>query len=62
MRSAIEVGVLLSEDELKELSNKFGERAKTPPDRFIKYEGLKQLLDTILKNKEKKGWKFKNEK
>lgn len=51
----------LSKEEQKELSDKYGERAKTPSKGFIKYEGPQQLLDMILKNKEKKGWKFKDE-
>ncbi|MDF2788284.1 MAG: hypothetical protein K0S80_1382 [Neobacillus sp.] len=51
----------LGEEELKELSDKYGERAKTPHEGYIKYEGPQQLLDMIMKNKEKKGWKFKDE-
>jgi hypothetical protein len=49
------------EEEQKELSKLYGERAKTAPQGFIKYEGPQQLKERILKNKEKKGWKFKNE-
>jgi hypothetical protein len=51
----------LSEEEKRQFSDKYGERAKTPSEGFIKYEGPQQLLDMILKNKEKKGWKFKDE-
>lgn len=51
----------ISNKELKEISEKYGERAKAPQSEFIKYESPEQFLDLILKNKKEKGWKFKDE-
>ncbi|MBJ8108952.1 hypothetical protein JDS99_04645 [Bacillus cereus group sp. N6] len=52
----------ISDEEHKELEEKYGERAKAPQSEFIKYEGPQQLYDLLMKDKKEKGWKFKNEK
>ncbi|WP_160725042.1 hypothetical protein [Bacillus sp. USDA818B3_A] len=51
----------VTEEEQIELNKLYGNRAQTPPQEFIKYKGPDQLLDMIMKNKEQKGWKFKDE-
>lgn len=51
----------ISDEEHKEIEEKYGERAKAPQSEFIKYESPEQFLDLILKNKKEKGWKFKDE-
>lgn len=52
----------ISNKELKEISEKYEERAKDPKSAFIKYEGPEQLYDLIMKHKKEQGWKFKDEK
>ncbi|MGP1910664.1 hypothetical protein ACTSEZ_21235 [Metabacillus sp. JX24] len=51
----------ISDEENKEIEEKYAERAKTPLNEYIKYEGPEQLWDLIMKNKKEKGWKFKDE-
>ncbi|MGH0775278.1 hypothetical protein ACQVSN_27000 [Bacillus mobilis] len=52
----------ISDEEHKEIEEKYGERAKDPQSAFIKYESPQQLYDLIMKDKKEKGWKFKGEK
>ncbi|HFK1435974.1 TPA: hypothetical protein ACGXNJ_006195 [Bacillus cereus] len=51
----------ISNKELKEISEKYGERTKDPKSAFIKYEDPEQLYKLLMKDKEEKGWKFKGE-
>ncbi|MEK4646355.1 hypothetical protein [Bacillus sp. PK30] len=51
----------ITNEENKEIEEKYGERAKAPQSEFIKYESPQQLYDLLMKDKKEKGWKFKNE-
>lgn len=52
----------ITDEEQKEIKEKYGERAKASQSEFIKYESHEQLYDLIMKHKKEQGWKFKNEK
>ncbi|MGH0968076.1 hypothetical protein [Bacillus cereus] len=52
----------ITNKELRGISEKYGERAKSPQSEFIKYESHEQLYDLIMKHKKEKRWKFKDEK
>ena len=52
----------ISNEENKEIEEKYGERAKTPFSEYIKYESPVQFYELIMKDKKEKGWKFKDEK
>jgi hypothetical protein len=47
--------------EENELLKKCKDRNKLPKEKFVKYEGPEQLKKMIMNDKEKNGWKFKNE-
>lgn len=51
----------ISVEELKEIEEKYAERAKTPSSEFIQYRGADQFYEVIMKDKKEKGWKFKDE-
>lgn len=52
----------ISDEENKEIEEKYGERAKAPLSEYIKYESPEQFYELIMKHKNEKGWKFKDEK
>ncbi|MGR5976113.1 hypothetical protein ACT7DE_18520 [Bacillus paranthracis] len=51
----------ITNKELREISEKYEERAKAPQSEFIKYESHEQFYDLIMKHKKEQGWKFKDE-
>ncbi|MFE4706882.1 hypothetical protein [Peribacillus simplex] len=52
----------ISEEENKEIEEKYGERSKAPLSDFEEFKGPKQFYDLLMKDKKEKGWKFLDEK
>lgn len=52
----------ISEEENKEIAEKYGERSKAPLNDFEEFKGPKQFYDLLMKDKKEKGWKFLDEK
>lgn len=47
--------------EEKEIYEQYKDRINAPQEEFIKYEGPEQLHKLLMEDKERKGWKFKDE-